>query len=84
MNFTNHDNGQKLKFSYKNDVIITNATRDPEKIKNFKGDKILGTTQLFSSSTHQLASSKAISIVLNDYLHIRQLKCNQVPVSIFP
>lgn len=45
MTFTYPANGQKLKFSYKNDVIITNATRDPEKIKNFKGDKILGTTQ---------------------------------------
>jgi hypothetical protein len=45
MTFIYPANGQKLKFSYKNDVIITNATRDPEKIKNFKGDKILGTTQ---------------------------------------
>ncbi len=45
MTFTYPANGQKLKFSYKNDVIITDATRDPEKIKNFKGDKILGTTQ---------------------------------------
>ena len=45
MTFTYPPNGQKLKFSYKTDVVITNATRDPEKIKNFKGDKILGTTQ---------------------------------------
>ena len=45
MTFTYPPNGQKVKFSYKNDVIITNATRDPEKIKNFKGDKIIGTTQ---------------------------------------
>ncbi len=45
MTFTYPPNGQKLKFSYKNDVVITNATRDPEKIKNFKGDKIVGTTQ---------------------------------------
>ena len=45
MTFTYPANGQKLRFSYKNDVIITNATRDPGKIKNFKGDKILGTTQ---------------------------------------
>jgi len=43
--FTYPANGQKLKFSYKNDVIITDATRDTEKIKNFKGDKVLGTTQ---------------------------------------
>ena len=25
--------------------IITNATRDKEKIENFKGDKVMGTTQ---------------------------------------
>ena len=45
MTFTYPANGQKVKFSYKNDVIVTNATRDPDKIRNFKGDKILGTTQ---------------------------------------
>jgi hypothetical protein len=45
MTFTYPPNGGKMKFSYKNDVVITNATRDPEKIKNFKGDKIIGTTQ---------------------------------------
>ncbi len=45
MTFTYPSNGQKLKFSYKNDVIITNTSRDEEKIRNFKGDKVLGTTQ---------------------------------------
>lgn len=45
MTFTYPPDGQKLKFSYNNDVVITNATRDPEKVKNFKGDKIIGTTQ---------------------------------------
>ena len=45
MTFTYPPNGQRLKFSYKNDVIITNATRDAEKIGNFKGDKVMGTTQ---------------------------------------
>jgi hypothetical protein len=45
MIFTYPVTDQKLKFSYKNDVIITNATRDPGKIKDFKGDKIIGTTQ---------------------------------------
>ncbi len=45
MTFTYPVTGQKLKFSYKNDVIITNATRDQEKIKNFRGDKTIGTTQ---------------------------------------
>jgi hypothetical protein len=45
MIFTYPVTDQKLKFSYKNDVIITNATREPRKIKDFKGDKIIGTTQ---------------------------------------
>jgi hypothetical protein len=45
MTFTYPGTGQKLRFSYKNDVIITNRTRDPEKIKNFKGDKVIGTSQ---------------------------------------
>jgi hypothetical protein len=43
MTFTYPPNGQRLKFSYKNDVVVTNATRDPEKTSDFKGDKILGT-----------------------------------------
>jgi hypothetical protein len=45
MTFTHPQNGQKIKFSYKNDVVVTDATRDPDKVKNFKGDKILGTAQ---------------------------------------
>jgi hypothetical protein len=45
MTFTYPATGQRLKFSYKNDVVITNFTRDQEKIKNFKGDKLTGTTQ---------------------------------------
>jgi hypothetical protein len=45
MTFTYPPNGQRLKFSYKNEVIITDATRNPESIKNFKGDKLTGTSQ---------------------------------------
>ena len=45
MTFTYPPTGQRLKFSYKNDVIITDVTRNPENIKNFKGDKVTGTTQ---------------------------------------
>ena len=45
MIFTYPVTGQKLKFSYKNDVVITNATRDTVRIKNFEGDKITGTSQ---------------------------------------
>ncbi|MCX6248068.1 MAG: carboxypeptidase-like regulatory domain-containing protein [Bacteroidetes bacterium] len=45
MTFTSPANGQRMKFSYKNDVIITHATRNPEQILNFKGDKVMGTSQ---------------------------------------
>ena len=45
MTFTYPPNGQRLKFSYKNDVIITDATRNTENIKKFRGDKVTGTTQ---------------------------------------
>ncbi|MGA3014987.1 MAG: carboxypeptidase-like regulatory domain-containing protein [Bacteroidales bacterium] len=45
MVFTYPPNGQRLRFNYKNDVIITEVTRAHEKIKNFKGDKVVGTAQ---------------------------------------
>ena len=45
MTFTYPQNGQKLKFSSKNDVVVTDATRDPDKLKCFRGDKVVGTTQ---------------------------------------
>ena len=45
MTFTYPPTGQKLNFSYKNDVVITDETRDKEKIENFKGDKVIGTNQ---------------------------------------
>jgi hypothetical protein len=45
MTFTYPPTGQKLNFSYKNDVVVTDATRDKDRLKNFKGDKVLGTTQ---------------------------------------
>jgi len=42
MTYFNPATGQKLRFSYKNEVIVTDASRDPEKLKNFKGDKSVG------------------------------------------
>jgi len=39
------ETGQRLKFSSKNEVVVTDATREPGKVKDFRGDKILGTTQ---------------------------------------
>jgi hypothetical protein len=45
LTFTHPQSGQRVKFSYKNDVVVTDVTRDREKVKNFKGDKVLGTSQ---------------------------------------
>jgi len=45
MTFTYPPTGQRLKFSYKNDVVVTNTSRDPERIKKFNGDKVTGTNQ---------------------------------------
>jgi hypothetical protein len=45
MTFTNPSTGQKVKFSYKNDVVMTEVSRDPDKLKNFKGDKSVGVNQ---------------------------------------
>jgi hypothetical protein len=36
---------QRVKFAHKNEVVVTEATRDREKIKNFKGDKSIGVNQ---------------------------------------
>ncbi|MEI7663939.1 MAG: DUF333 domain-containing protein [Bacteroidota bacterium] len=45
LTFTNPATRQKLKFSHKNEVVVTDATRDPEKLKNFRGDKSTGVNQ---------------------------------------
>lgn len=45
MTFTYPATGQRLKFSYKNDVVVTNISRDPDRIKNFKGEKLTGSSQ---------------------------------------
>lgn len=45
MIFNNPTTRQKVKFAYKNEVVVTDATRDPEKITNFKGDKSIGVNQ---------------------------------------
>jgi len=37
--------GQKTKFSHKNEVVVTDATRDPETVKAFRGDKSTGVDQ---------------------------------------
>jgi hypothetical protein len=45
LTFENPSSGQKVKFAHKNEVVVTDATRDPEKIRNFKGDKSVGVNQ---------------------------------------
>ena len=45
MTFTHPPTGQKLKFSYKNEVVVTDFTRDPVMIRDFKGDKSVGVNQ---------------------------------------
>ncbi|MFZ4522047.1 MAG: carboxypeptidase-like regulatory domain-containing protein [Bacteroidales bacterium] len=45
LTFNNPASGQKLKYAFKNEVVITDATRDKEKIRNFKGDKSIGVNQ---------------------------------------
>ena len=36
---------KQLKFSHRNEVVITDATRDPQKIRTFHGDKTAGVNQ---------------------------------------
>jgi len=45
LTFTNQMRNQKVKFSHKNEVVVTDATRSPERIRNFKGDKSIGVNQ---------------------------------------
>ena len=45
LTFNNPATRQIVKFSHKNEVVVTDATRDPAKIRNFKGDKSTGVNQ---------------------------------------
>jgi len=45
MTFNNPATGQQVRFAYRNDVVVTDATRDPERIKSFKGDRSVGVSQ---------------------------------------
>jgi len=45
LTFNNPATRQQVKFAHKNEVVVTNATSDPEKIRNFKGDKSIGVNQ---------------------------------------
>lgn len=45
LTFVHAPTGKKTRFSHKNEVVVTDVTRDPEKLKNFKGDKSIGVNQ---------------------------------------
>jgi hypothetical protein len=43
--FTLPSSGQKILLGYKNDLVVTDVTRDPVKVRNFRGDKKAGVKQ---------------------------------------
>ncbi|MCX6284499.1 MAG: carboxypeptidase-like regulatory domain-containing protein [Bacteroidetes bacterium] len=43
--FTLPSTGQKVRMGYKNDLVITNVTRDPLQVRSFSGDKKAGLRQ---------------------------------------
>ena len=43
--FTLPSTGQKIRMGYKNDLVVTDVTRDPERIHDFHGDKKAGVKQ---------------------------------------
>jgi hypothetical protein len=45
LTFINPVRKQQVKFAHKTEVVVTDATRDHEKIKNYKGDKSIGVNQ---------------------------------------
>ncbi len=45
INFRLVTTGQRIRVGFKNDVVVTDISRDPLNIRNFKGDKTVGTDQ---------------------------------------
>ncbi len=45
LTFRNPTTRKEVKFSHRNEVVITDASHDPEKIRNFRGDKSIGVNQ---------------------------------------
>jgi hypothetical protein len=43
--FTLPSTGQKIRMGYKNDLVVTDVTRDPERIRNYHGSKKIGVNQ---------------------------------------
>ena len=42
MTYNHPGTGLKLKYGYKDEVVVTDICIDPDSIKNFKGDKSVG------------------------------------------
>jgi hypothetical protein len=53
MTYNHPGTGQMLKYSYKDEVVITDVSSDPEKINNFKGDKTIGRNKRWDQITGQ-------------------------------
>lgn len=51
LTFNHPVSGKRVKFAHKNEVVITDATRDPEKLRSFKGDKSIGVNQRWDQLT---------------------------------
>jgi len=45
ISFTLPSSGQKILLGYKNDLVVTDVNRDPEKVRSFRGDKKAGVKQ---------------------------------------
>jgi hypothetical protein len=45
MTYNHPGTGQMLKYGYKDEVVVTDVSTDPDKLKNFKGDKTTGRNQ---------------------------------------
>jgi hypothetical protein len=43
--YSHPSSGKTIKYGYKNEVVVTDATRDPVKVRNFRGDKSTGVNQ---------------------------------------
>jgi len=43
--YSQPDSRQKIVYGYKNEVVVTDVTRDPEQIRAFRGDKSVGVNQ---------------------------------------
>jgi len=55
--FTLPSTGQKIRMGYKNDLVVTDVSRDPERLRNFHGDKKAGIHQRWDQLVGQADES---------------------------